>query len=121
MDEWMDWTASQVELPACILFYPILGYMPPNDAATRQAREDFGAALQLLETYLAKSAGEYLVNPQHISLADIVVVCTLLYPFQLACDPDFLRPYGHVVKWFQQGVRQPEFVKVLGPVKMYKM
>jgi elongation factor 1-gamma len=120
VDEWMDWTASQVELPACIFFYPVLGYMAKNDAATQQARHDFGAALQLLETYLAKSTGKFLVNPQLISLADIVVVCTMLYPFQLVCDPEFLRPYGHVVRWFQHCVQQPEFVKVLGPVKMYK-
>ena len=30
INEWMDWTAQDVELPACILFYPIAGYMPEN-------------------------------------------------------------------------------------------
>jgi elongation factor 1-gamma len=30
VDSWMDWTAQDVELPACVLFYPVAGYMPVN-------------------------------------------------------------------------------------------
>jgi glutathione S-transferase len=30
---WMDWCTSSVELPACIWFYPVAGYMPFNAAA----------------------------------------------------------------------------------------
>ncbi|KAG7358356.1 glutathione S-transferase, C-terminal-like protein [Nitzschia inconspicua] len=120
IDEWLDWTACQVELPACVLFYPKLGYMSSNEAATQQARQDFGTILQLLETYLSKQPGRYLVHPQRISLADIVVVCTLLYPFQLACDPDCLTPYRQVVRWFQQCVQQPEFVTVIGHVTLFQ-
>lgn len=28
IDAWMDWTAHEVELPACVWFYPVVGYMP---------------------------------------------------------------------------------------------
>ena len=33
IDSWMDWIAQDVELPACIVFYPIAGFMAENKAA----------------------------------------------------------------------------------------
>lgn len=33
VDAWMDWAAQDVELPACVWFYPVAGYMPFNQAA----------------------------------------------------------------------------------------
>jgi len=30
IDEWIDWIAQDVELPVCVLIYPILGYIPHN-------------------------------------------------------------------------------------------
>ncbi len=33
IDAWIDWTAQDVELPACVWFYPVVGYMPSNPAA----------------------------------------------------------------------------------------
>jgi elongation factor 1-gamma len=134
IDEWISWIACLVELPACILFYPIVGCMPyMNETATtqQQAQHDFAVALELLDIHLAKqqdslssssslsSAIAYLVHPEQISLADIVVVCTLLYPFKLVCDPEFLKPYSHVVRWFQHCVRLQEFVTVVGHVELY--
>jgi len=33
IDAWMDWAAQDVELPACVWFYPVAGYMPFNPAS----------------------------------------------------------------------------------------
>ena len=33
IDAWIDWTAQDVELPACVWFYPVAGYMPENAQA----------------------------------------------------------------------------------------
>lgn len=33
VDAWMDWSAQDVELPSCVLFYPVAGYMPSNAEA----------------------------------------------------------------------------------------
>ncbi len=27
VDQWVDWCSAQMELPACVLFYPLAGYM----------------------------------------------------------------------------------------------
>jgi elongation factor 1-gamma len=32
IDAWMDWCTADVELPACLWFYPVAGYMPFNAA-----------------------------------------------------------------------------------------
>ncbi len=33
VDAWMDFSSSELELPACVWFYPAAGYMPFNKAA----------------------------------------------------------------------------------------
>lgn len=33
IDAWMDWASTDLELPACVWFYPVAGYMPFNQAA----------------------------------------------------------------------------------------
>jgi elongation factor 1-gamma len=33
IDAWMDWAGQDLELPACVWFYPVAGYMPFNAAA----------------------------------------------------------------------------------------
>jgi elongation factor 1-gamma len=33
IDAWMDWAAQDLELPACVWFYPVAGYMPFNKQA----------------------------------------------------------------------------------------
>jgi len=53
-----------------------------------------------------------------MTLADIVVVSTLLYPFKLVCDAAYLKPYPNVVRWFQHCVQQPEYKQVVGNVSM---
>lgn len=60
-----------------------------------------------------------MVNDQ-ITLADIVIAATLLYPFKLVCDKNFLKPYTNVVRWFQTCVNQKEFIQVVGNVTMCK-
>ena len=60
----------------------------------------------------------FLVSNQHVTMADIVVVSTLLYPFKLVCDPNYLQPYPRVVEWFQKCVTQPEFQQILGTVTL---
>jgi glutathione S-transferase len=33
IDAWMDWVAQDVELPACVWFYPAVGYMADDNPA----------------------------------------------------------------------------------------
>lgn len=120
VDDWMDWTAQDVELPACVLFYSAAGYIPANVKAIAKAEADMGNALKILEEHLWKGGEKkkYLVTDHSITLADIVLASTLLYPFQLVFDESFLRPYSNVVDWFETCVNQPEFQAVVGKVEL---
>ena len=82
-----------------------------------KAQADLGAALEILNNYLNDKT--YMINDQ-ITLADITIACTLLYPFKLVCDKTFIKPYGNVVRWFMTCVNQPEFAAVVGKVEMCK-
>jgi len=55
-----------------------------------------------------------------VTLADITLISTLVYPFKLVCDKAFLKPYGNVVRWFSTCVNQPQFKAVIGEVPLCK-
>ena len=33
VDQWVDWCNAEIEVPACVLFYPVAGYMSVDDQA----------------------------------------------------------------------------------------
>jgi elongation factor 1-gamma len=82
-----------------------------------KAKVDLAQALEVLNHHLQDKT--YLVNDQ-ITLADIAVASTLVYPMKLVCDKTFLKPFTNVVRWFTTCVNQPEFTQVIGTVTMCK-
>lgn len=82
-----------------------------------KAKVDLAQGLTKLNDYLLTRT--YLVGNQ-ITLADIVVASTLLYPMKLVCDKNYLKPFNNVVRWFQTCVNQPAFAAVVGKVELCK-
>lgn len=82
-----------------------------------KAKNDMASALKILNQYL--STKTFLVGDS-ITLADIVVACTLVYPFKLVADEEFVKPYANVMKWFNTCVTQNEFARVIGQVQLCK-
>ena len=80
-----------------------------------KAKKDLAKGLTYLETHLKTNNTGFLVGSQ-ITLADIVVASTLLYPFKLVTEPAYLQPFPTVVTWFQQCMGQAEFQQVVGHV-----
>mmetsp|Transcript_27904 Transcript_27904/g.42251 ORF Transcript_27904/g.42251 Transcript_27904/m.42251 type:complete len:372 (-) Transcript_27904:66-1181(-) len=119
IDSWLDFCAAELELPACVWFYPIAGYMPFYQEAYEKAKADFAKALQVLESHLEKGEQKYLVGDS-LTLADIVVVSTLLYPFKLTASPSYLKAFPKVVAWFESCSSQKEFVNVVGVTTLCK-
>jgi len=83
----------------------------------KKAKIDFGKALALLELQLKDK--KYLVGDQ-ITLADIAVVSSLVYPMKLVCDKAYVEPYPNVVRWFQSCVDESNFKNVIGVTTMCK-
>jgi glutathione S-transferase len=114
-----------------------------------KAKNDFINALQVLQHRLIETKTEtrntadetndnnqgnddgnleewYLLGP-YLTLADIVIVSTLIYPFQMAFNRDYFIQQQQqqqqcslqeVVEWFERCVQQPEFQAVLGWVEI---
>jgi elongation factor 1-gamma len=82
-----------------------------------KAKIDLGNALAVLDAHLLHRT--YLVGEQ-ISMADVAIVSTLVYPFKLVTDKNFLKNYNNVTRWFNTCVNQPEFTAVIGTVVMCK-
>lgn len=117
VDSWIDFSANNLELPACVWWYPAAGFMPFQKAAYEKAKTDLASGLAVLDAHLKDKT--YLVGDQ-VTLADIAVTSALVYPMKLVCDKNYLKPFTNAVRWFSTCVNQPEFKAVIGEVKMCK-
>ncbi|CBJ27519.1 eukaryotic elongation factor-1 B gamma [Ectocarpus siliculosus] len=117
VDSWIDFCAHEIELPATIWCYPVIGYMPYNDAAVSKAKEDLKIALGALEKALLHRT--YLVGDK-ITLADITVASALVYPMKLVVSPEYRKAFPCVTRWFTTCVNQPQFKAVIGTVELAK-
>jgi elongation factor 1-gamma len=117
VDSWIDFSAHELELPATVWIYPVIGYMPYNAAAVSKAKTDLAKGLATLEKYLLDKT--YLVGDK-ITLADITVVSALVYPIKLVMDAEYRKDFPCVMRWFTTCVNQPQFVAVVGKVEPAK-
>lgn len=115
VDQWMSFCETDIELPATLWFYPVLGFIPHNPAIVGKARGDLSKALAVLNNHLADKT--YMVGDK-ITLADIAIVSALVYPFKFVCDPKYRDGYKHVMRWFNTCVNQPNFSSVIGSVTL---
>ena len=113
VDSWIDFNSHELELPATVWYYPAVGLLPYNAAATGKAKGDVINALTVLENHLADKT--YMVGHK-VTLADITIATTLLYPFKFVADPAFRAPFPNVIRWFTTLVNQPQFQAVVGDV-----
>jgi elongation factor 1-gamma len=115
IDSWIDFCTHELELPATMWLYPVIGYMPYNPNATDKSKLDVARALATLDAHLLTKT--FLVGEQ-MSLADITVASALVYPMKLLMDAKFRKPYPNVCRWFDTCVNQPEFKAVIGDVAL---
>jgi len=117
VDSWLDFSSNNLDLPGCVWWYPTAGYMPFQKDAYEKAKVDLSKGLAILDKHLLHKT--YLVNDQ-VTLADIAVASSLVYPMKFVCDKAYLKPFGNVVRWFQTCANQPEFKAVIGDVVLCK-
>lgn len=117
VDSWIDFCVNEIEIPACVWWYPAAGYMPFFEEAYEKAKKDLSKGLETINKHLL--AKTYLVG-EKITLADIVIASTLVYPIKFVCDKVYLKPFGNVLRWFNTCMNQSEFKAVIGEVTICK-
>lgn len=113
--QWLNYADSDILPAACTWVFPCLGIMQFNKNATERAKEDVKKAMNALNEHLLNHT--YLVG-ERVTLADIVVACTMLSLYQNVLDAEFRKPFGNVNRWFTTIVNQPQVKKVIGAVAM---
>jgi elongation factor 1-gamma len=115
INAFIDLTVGEIDMPAAAWLYPIKGYIPQNEAATKAAKKDIRGALTTLNNHLATRT--FLVG-ERISLADIVVACSLHDLYVHVLDNGFRKQFVHTNRWFATLTAQAEFRAVLGDVEL---
>jgi len=115
IDQWIDFSVGEIELPSAAWLYPIIGIVPFHKEATNKAKTDIKKALNLLNNYLIPRT--FLVG-ERVSLADIVVSMSLYRLYKMVFDPGFRKAFPNVTRWYLTCVNQPEFKSVIGEVEL---
>ncbi|KAL8459726.1 hypothetical protein ACS0TY_037003 [Phlomoides rotata] len=114
IEQWIDFSATEVDANLARWLYPRLGFGPHLPPAEEAAIAALKRALEALNTHLASST--YLVG-HGVTLADIVMICNLSVGFKLIMTKNFTSQFPHVERYFWTLVNQPNFKKVLGDIK----
>jgi elongation factor 1-gamma len=115
VDQWIDFSVGEIGLPASAWVFPILGFIPNNPEATQKAKGDIRKVLGILNEHFQTRT--FIVH-ERVSLADIVVACTLTELYKTVLDPGFRKQFANVNRWFQTVVNQAEVKAVLGEVHL---
>merc|ERR1712004_327432 len=113
--QWLNFADSDILPAACTWVFPCLGIMQFNKSATERAKEDVKKAMTALNDHLLHHT--YLVG-ERVTLADIVVACTMLSLYQNVLDPGFRKAFGNVNRWLNSIINQPQVKKVVGAVAL---
>ncbi|NXE99950.1 EF1G factor, partial [Menura novaehollandiae] len=113
--QWVNFADSDVVPPASTWVFPTLGILHYNKQATELAKEEVRRVLGVLDAHLRTRT--FLVG-ERVSLADITLVCALLWLYKQVLDPAFRGPFGNVNRWFLTCLNQPQFKAVLGEVQL---
>lgn len=109
--QWLSFADNEITPPASSWTFPYIGILPFNKQVVTKAKADTQVVLQFLNNYFLTRT--YLVE-ERITLADIVVACSLLNLYQYVLDPAFRKPYGNVNRWFATIINQPQVKSVIG-------
>ena len=128
IEDWTNWAAQELELPVCVSYYMTTKCIRYDELNFTKSKKDIACALSVLERHFQKEssgneknlARSYLVLPDQVTLADIIISCYLVYPFTLVFDEADLEDFPKVMRWFLNCMQQPEFISVLGIIKCRK-
>ncbi|CAH0686030.1 unnamed protein product [Spodoptera exigua] len=110
--QWASWADSELLPASCAWVFPYLGIMQFNKQNVNRAKQDLLAALKVLDAHLLTRT--FLVT-ERVTLADIIVFCTLIHAFQHVLEPELRKELGCVSRWFSTLAAQPAVAAVLPP------
>lgn len=95
--------------------YPLLGYTNYDASAVKTAIKEAHKVFAVLDKILMPRT--FLVG-ERITLADIVMFCSVMPAFKLVLDATERSKYVNLTRWFVTLSAQPEFVSVIGEFEL---
>ncbi|XP_026307778.2 elongation factor 1-gamma-like [Piliocolobus tephrosceles] len=86
-----------------------------NYLATENAKEEVRRILGLLDAHLKTRT---FLEDKRVTLADITVVCILLWLYKQILEPSFCQAFSNTNRWFLTCINQPQLCTVLGKAKL---
>ncbi|XP_078389457.1 elongation factor 1-gamma-like [Cetorhinus maximus] len=117
IQQWINFTESELIPPIATWTFPALGATQFSKLVAECAKADVKKVLRLLNDHL--HVRTYLVG-EHVTLADITLVCAMLDLYKQVLEPSLRKQYTDLDRWFTKCVNQPPFQKVLGEVIFYE-
>jgi len=111
IEQFVTMSSTEIDLPASVWIFPILGLINNNPAATGRAKSDISRILGYLNKHLATRT--YLVG-ERITIADIAVAMSLYYLYQKVLDNNTRKGFVNTNRWFTTLVNQPNFKAIVG-------
>lgn len=115
VQQWISFSDSEILPAACTWVFPCLGIIQYNKQETERAKEQIKRVLLVLNEHLLTRT---FVVGEHLTLADISLVCNLESLYEQVLEPEFRKPYQNVNRWFTTMINQPHVKSVLGEVKL---
>ncbi|KAJ3675208.1 hypothetical protein LUZ60_004250 [Juncus effusus] len=114
IEQWLDFAATEIDDGITRWIDPSIGFSPHCAHSVQLRVASLKKALRILDTHLAGTC--YLVG-HGVTLADIVMVCTLHFGFTHIMTKSFTSEFPHVERYLWMLVNLPNFKKILGEVK----
>ena len=95
--------------------YPLLGYAAFDASAVKAAIKEAHKVFAVLDKILMPRT--FLVG-ERITLADIVMFCSVMPAFKLVLDATERSKYVNLTRWFTTLAAQPQFVSVIGEFEL---
>jgi len=114
VDQWLDFTAFELEPPRNLWIYPLQGLMKIDARAAKKAKNDVEVNMGILNKHLQTRT--FMVG-ERLTIADIALAAALVEPFRRVFDPEARAKFPHVTRWFTTLINQDFWKKVQGDVK----
>jgi len=111
VDQWLDFTISEVDLPTRVWIFPILGLIEGDATAMGKAKADVRKVLTILNDHLKDQT--FLVG-ERLTLADISLSLHLRDLYIQVLDSGFRKVFTNTNRWFLTCMNQSNFLEVLG-------
>jgi len=114
IDQWMEYAAHDVGMPAAAWVLPaVCPDVPALPAAIKKAKADLRKVMGILNTHLLTRT--FFVG-ERATMADISMFCTLLDAYRNVLDPGFRKEFKNLNRWFVTMAHQPPVAAVVGEV-----